>query len=211
MSVLKYGRIALAGALIVVLSSLTQFVCSTWLLMSEPLIQTMVLTALSMCGSGFAALMELSDRHRQAARANSSCAAPPWGAQRCNASFAREGHRATSLLPGRPKIRNVRREIPTLLQYSPHCVSYKNPLLTCASFHKGRRENTMDSALPVNKRHEYREEAQSIRAIASEMKNPKIQVQLLLIASLYDKLADIAEHTHHAVPPWAVGCRTGKN
>jgi hypothetical protein len=69
----------------------------------------------------------------------------------------------------------------------------------------------MDSALPVNKRHDYREEAQSIRAIASEMKDPKIQEQLLLIASLYDKLADIAEHAGHAVLPWAVGRRMGKN
>jgi hypothetical protein len=72
-------------------------------------------------------------------------------------------------------------------------------------------KNTMDSALPVNKRHDYREEAQSIRAIASEMKNPKIQEQLLLIASLYDKLADIAEHAGRTVLPWAVGRRTGKN
>jgi len=69
----------------------------------------------------------------------------------------------------------------------------------------------MDSALPVNKRRDYRQEAQSIRAIAGEMKNPKIQEQLLLIASLYDKLADIAEHAGHAVPPWAVSRRTGKN
>jgi hypothetical protein len=70
----------------------------------------------------------------------------------------------------------------------------------------------MDSALSVNKRHDYRDEAQSIRAIASEMKNPQIQEQLLLIASLYDKLADIAEHAGRAVPQWvAVGRRTGKN
>jgi hypothetical protein len=171
MRVLKYGGIAVAGALIVLLSSLTQFVCSTWLSMSEPLVQTMVLTALSLCGSGFAALME----------------------PRCNASFA------------------MRRKIPTLLQYSPHCVSYKNALLPCVSFHQGRRRDTMDSALPVNKRLDYRQEAQSIRAIASEMKNPKIQEQLLLIGSLYDKLADIAEHAGHAVPPWAAGRRTGKN
>jgi hypothetical protein len=38
------------------------FLCSTWLVMSAPLVQTMALTALSMCGSGFAALMELSGR-----------------------------------------------------------------------------------------------------------------------------------------------------
>jgi hypothetical protein len=177
MRVLKYGGIAGAGALIVLLSSLTQFVCSSWLSMSAPLVQTMVLTALSMCGSGFAALMVLSDRHQRAAR---------------SASLA------------------IRREIPTLLQYSPPCVSYKNALLTCVSFHPGRRRDIMDSALPVHKRHDYRQEAQSIRAIASEMKNPKIQEQLLLIASLYDKLADIAEHAGHAVPS-AVGRRTGKN
>jgi hypothetical protein len=72
MKVEKLGGMAVAGALIVVLASVTQFVCSTWLSMSAPLVQTMVLTALSMCGSGFAALMEVS-------------------APRCNASFAREG------------------------------------------------------------------------------------------------------------------------
>jgi hypothetical protein len=68
----------------------------------------------------------------------------------------------------------------------------------------------MDSALRVNKRHDYRQEAQSIRAIASDMKNPKIQEQLLLIASLYDKLADMAEHAGHAVLPRMVGRRMGK-
>jgi hypothetical protein len=72
MRVLKYGGIAVAGALIVVLVSLTQFVFSTWLLMSPPLVHTVVLTALSMCGSGFAALMELSDRHQNAARRRSA-------------------------------------------------------------------------------------------------------------------------------------------
>jgi hypothetical protein len=65
MRVLKYGGMAVAGALIVALSSLMLFLCSTWLAMSAPLVQTMALTALSVCGSGFAALMELSDRHRQ--------------------------------------------------------------------------------------------------------------------------------------------------
>jgi hypothetical protein len=63
--VLKYGGMAVAGAVIVALSSLMLFVCSTWLLMSSPLVQTMALAALSMCGSGFAALMELSDHHRR--------------------------------------------------------------------------------------------------------------------------------------------------
>lgn len=81
MKVVKYRGVAVAGALIVVLSSLTQFVCSTWLSMSAPLVQTMVLTALSMCGSGFAALMELS-------------------APRCNASFAGEGPPSDSAVAG---------------------------------------------------------------------------------------------------------------
>jgi hypothetical protein len=69
----------------------------------------------------------------------------------------------------------------------------------------------MDSALPVHKRPDYRQEAQSIRAVASDMKNPKIQEQLALIASLYDKLADMAEHAGHGVPSWAAGRRARKN
>jgi hypothetical protein len=56
----------------------------------------------------------------------------------------------------------------------------------------------MNSARLEKTRPDCRHEAQHIRAIASEMKNPKIQQQLLLIASLYDKLADIAEHAERA-------------
>jgi hypothetical protein len=63
MRVFKYGGIAVARVLVAVLSSLVLFLCSTWLLMSEPLERVMALTALSMCGSGFAALIPLSDRH----------------------------------------------------------------------------------------------------------------------------------------------------
>jgi hypothetical protein len=65
MKVLQYGGIVVACALIVVLSCLMFFLCSAWLFSSAPLVQTMALATLSMCGSGFAALMELSDRHRQ--------------------------------------------------------------------------------------------------------------------------------------------------
>jgi hypothetical protein len=67
----------------------------------------------------------------------------------------------------------------------------------------------MDSAPPENKRLDYRLEASSIRAMASEIKNPKVREQLLLIASLYDKLADIADHTDLTVPNFDVGT-TGK-
>jgi len=65
MRVLKYGGIAIACTAIVVLSSLTLFLCSAWLLRSAPLVHTMALSALSLCGSGVTALMEFSDRHRQ--------------------------------------------------------------------------------------------------------------------------------------------------
>jgi hypothetical protein len=65
MRVLKYGGIAIACAAIVVLTSFTLFLCSTWMLGSAPLVHTMVLTALSLCGSGVTALMEFSDRPRQ--------------------------------------------------------------------------------------------------------------------------------------------------
>jgi hypothetical protein len=57
---LKYGGIAVACAAIAVLSSLLLFLCSTWLLMSTPFAQSMALCALSMCGSGFIAFMEIS-------------------------------------------------------------------------------------------------------------------------------------------------------
>ena len=72
MRVLKYGGIAIACAAIVVLSSLTLFLCSIWLLRSAPLVHTMALTALSLCGSGVTALMEFSDRHRRRRRSRAS-------------------------------------------------------------------------------------------------------------------------------------------
>jgi hypothetical protein len=59
MRVLKYDRIAVTCALIVALSSLALFLCGTWLSHSAPLVQKMALTALSLCGSGITALMEL--------------------------------------------------------------------------------------------------------------------------------------------------------
>jgi hypothetical protein len=68
----------------------------------------------------------------------------------------------------------------------------------------------MDSAPPEKKRLDCRQEAQSIRATAREMKNPKIREQLLLIASLYDRLADISDQTDRAVPQLAVDCTTGR-
>jgi hypothetical protein len=66
----------------------------------------------------------------------------------------------------------------------------------------------MNSARLEKTRPDCWQEAQHIRAIASEMKNPKIQEQLLLIASLYDKLAAIAEHADHA--PIGARLRGGK-
>ena len=42
------------------------------------------------------------------------------------------------------------------------------------------------------------------------MKHPKIREQLLLIASLYDKLADITEQADRAMPQLAVDCITGR-
>jgi len=60
--VLKYGGIAVACGMIAALSSLILFLCSTWFV-DMPL-RTIVLTALSLCGSGVAALIEFPDRHR---------------------------------------------------------------------------------------------------------------------------------------------------
>jgi hypothetical protein len=58
MRVSKYDRIAVACA-VMALSSLALFLCGTWLSHSAPLAQKMALTALSLCGSGITALMEL--------------------------------------------------------------------------------------------------------------------------------------------------------
>jgi hypothetical protein len=52
----------------------------------------------------------------------------------------------------------------------------------------------MDSAPTQKELSDYRREARSIRAIASEFSNPKVKQQLFLIASLYDRLADLCEH-----------------
>jgi len=62
----------------------------------------------------------------------------------------------------------------------------------------------MDSAPPEKKRLDCRQEAQSIRAKASEVRHPQIREQLLLIASLYDKLADMSDQSSTA---WAVDCK----
>jgi hypothetical protein len=46
---------------------------------------------------------------------------------------------------------------------------------------------------PPEKRLDYRQEAQTIRAMAMGMKNQKVREQLFLIASLYDKLAELSD------------------
>jgi hypothetical protein len=45
---------------------------------------------------------------------------------------------------------------------------------------------------PPEKNQDYRQEARNIRAKASEMRDADARAQLLLIASLYDKLADLS-------------------
>jgi hypothetical protein len=57
----------------------------------------------------------------------------------------------------------------------------------------------MVSKLPENKTN-YRQEAKNIRAKARETQDVEIKTQLLLIASLYDKLAD---HLNFALQPRA--------
>jgi hypothetical protein len=58
MKALKQGGMAVACAASVVLSSLTLFLCSAWLLSSVSLVQSLTLTAMSVCGSGVVALIE---------------------------------------------------------------------------------------------------------------------------------------------------------
>jgi hypothetical protein len=60
MKVLKYGGIAVACCVIAALSSLIPFLCSAWFVDAR-LAPTMALTALSLCGSGIAALLEFKN------------------------------------------------------------------------------------------------------------------------------------------------------
>jgi hypothetical protein len=55
---LKYDGRAFGCAAVVVLSSLMPFLCGIWVLSRAPLVQTIALTALSVCASGVIALME---------------------------------------------------------------------------------------------------------------------------------------------------------
>jgi hypothetical protein len=59
---LKYGGIAIACGAIAVLSSLLLFLCNTGFV-DAPFARTMALTALSLCGSGVAALIEYPRVH----------------------------------------------------------------------------------------------------------------------------------------------------
>jgi hypothetical protein len=57
--------------------------------------------------------------------------------------------------------------------------------------------NTTMASKPPEKSQNYREEAQIIRAKARELHDLDVRAQLLLIATLYDKLADhllVAQH-----------------
>jgi hypothetical protein len=71
----------------------------------------------------------------------------------------------------------------------------------------------MGSAPPERERVDYpqrldcRQEAQSIRAMASAIKNPNVREQLFLIASLYDQLADLSDR---AVPALEIDSMTGR-
>jgi hypothetical protein len=51
----------------------------------------------------------------------------------------------------------------------------------------------MGSAPPQTNRLDYRQEARSIRARAGELREIETREQLFMIASLYDKLADLSD------------------
>jgi len=67
----------------------------------------------------------------------------------------------------------------------------------------------MDSAPPEQKRLDYREEARTIRAVANNTKVANVREQLLLIASLYEKLAGISGHADQPAPQSPVDRRAG--
>jgi hypothetical protein len=83
----------------------------------------------------------------------------------------------------------ARKHYPTRFQYPVHCLSYKQRLLPSARF-TSRREDVSGIERPNHQ--DYREEAWRIRAVAVGVKNTHARVQLLLIASLYEKLAEHA-------------------
>ncbi|MDB6082331.1 MAG: hypothetical protein JWN43_212 [Gammaproteobacteria bacterium] len=52
---------------------------------------------------------------------------------------------------------------------------------------------------------DYRNEARSIREMAAQVKNVEARDQLLQIAFLYEKLADLSDDSSQSAFPWATG------
>ena len=65
MKLLKYCEITVACAAIAVLSSLTLFLCSTWLLMSTPLARSIALGVLACADQDSPYSWRLPDRYRR--------------------------------------------------------------------------------------------------------------------------------------------------
>jgi len=58
----------------------------------------------------------------------------------------------------------------------------------------GEQKKTM-TLTPAREKNNYREEAQYIRGMAEKLQDIEVRSQLLMIASLYDKLADHQQRT----------------
>ena len=73
-------------------------------------------------------------------------------------------------------------------------LSYKILLVTCLalSFTCGEEIVSIAESPPGDQ--DYEEEARRIRAIATHLKDSLARVQLLVIASLYEKLADLVRN-----------------
>jgi len=68
-----------------------------------------------------------------------------------------------------------------------HCLSYRQRCYHPRVLPSGRKDVP---GIEHPNHQDYREEARRIRAVAVEVKNTHARLQLLLIASLYEKLAE---------------------
>jgi hypothetical protein len=92
--------------------------------------------------------------------------------------------------PKRPALGAAQRVSEILRSFSTSATSSPTESLCYASAITKKDRNVYPE--PSEKNQDYREVARNIRSMAREMHDREAQAQLLLIASLYDKLADLS-------------------
>jgi hypothetical protein len=107
----------------------------------------------------------------------------------------------------------IRRKTLTRVQYFEHRRSYRTIFFRLLVWAMGQETCTKGYEFRATrkKRLDYRDEALSIRAVAREAKDETVREQLLLIASLYDRLACISEQTDRPIPQLAADRSTGSS